>query len=392
MQSQEDQFILAAARLNLSESQISKIQDLCEKGLAWPRLTEIACTHQVGTFIYYSLSKAGLIHLLPDSVTQIFRSNFHRVTLLNTRLLHEFDRLSNIIPHRIIPLKGIDLIQTLYPELGIRYMGDMDILIEKKYALNVWNTLLTEEYKPVSAIAKSDRHGIHNPMSSHLPSLIGKDIAIEVHWNLFRGSQHFELCQDAWGKAIPVSGNTFRLPKEYLLIHLCTHFCKHLQSRVLLRMVCDINEIVSQKEDPIDWDEINHIICHQALRKNMLRALSYSNKLMGTPIPDDWMLKELLNQEHISISALVEKDNSARISSIKIFFRSLREVKNLADRIVFVYRTLIPVKSWMEDKYGELSGVRIFKAYISYWIYLINRHIFKKDIEYAFKGKVSSKS
>lgn len=51
----EEEFILNAARLNLSDENIARLKDLSTKDLDWNLLSKKASFHGVTTFIYYSL-------------------------------------------------------------------------------------------------------------------------------------------------------------------------------------------------------------------------------------------------------------------------------------------------------------------------------------------------
>ena len=49
--------------------------------------------------------------------------------------------------------------------------------------------------------------------------------------------------------------------------------------------------------------------------------------------------------------------------------------------IIFIFRTFVPVKKWMADKYDVTTKGKLFKAYLKYWQYLINVHVFKKEVK-----------
>ena len=65
-------------------------------------------------------------------------------------------------------------------------MCDIDILVEKKYAEDIWKKLLKFGYEEHRSIAKSKFHEIKNIETfNHLPGLHSKEYMVEIHWNIF---------------------------------------------------------------------------------------------------------------------------------------------------------------------------------------------------------------
>ena len=64
----EDTFILNAARINLSEQNISILKEISSNGMDWDSFEKIASRHGVNTYIYYSLTNNGLTEILPKEI------------------------------------------------------------------------------------------------------------------------------------------------------------------------------------------------------------------------------------------------------------------------------------------------------------------------------------
>ncbi len=375
----EDKFILKAVRVNLSEKDISILKEISATGIDWDSFEKKVSMHGVSTFIYYSLKKHDLTEILPEEILGKFKTEYYSVACRNTILLEEFNKLSKTITNKIIPLKGIDLIESLYPSIAIRSMCDIDILVEKEYALENWNKLLHNDFEH-NSIAKSKVHKIVNDkmISKHLPALYTKRYKVEIHWNLFEGNRLYEISKNAWLKPIHDKGNIYKLSNEMMLIHLCSHFYHHLQKGAILRMLCDINEFIFKYKDIIDWDEIERKCSESDLKNEIDTALTYSHVLFNTPLPQSFVSVKIMNKPNITISSLLGGVITLQKYSTKRYFQRLKKVSNPLNMINLIFRTFFPVKAWMVDKYDVTTNRKRFKAYLQYWQDLINTYFLMK--------------
>jgi hypothetical protein len=392
----EDNFILNAARLNLSEENISELKKISKKNINWPLFEKKACVHGVDTFIYYSLKNHNLSELIPSEIFKRFQKHYYEVAYQNSAFLDEVDKLSTIIDDKIVLLKGIDLIQSLYPNIAIRSMVDIDILVDSEKDLDIWNKLKINGFEeliqetferpieePILKISKSSLHRIPIPINNirchHLPGIHNNKCVIEVHCNIFH-SPHFSVESEiAWEKSAPINSNKkiFRLSNEFLLIHLCDHFYYHKHQCAILRMLCDINELILKQSNFINWSEINEISNNSELKNEITTALTYAHVLLNTPVPANFINKKKLKKNSFKLDTLLRGEKEK--SHLSYYFDVLKLMNNPADRIKFIIRTLIPAKDWMNENYHAESGVKLIKAYITYWSYQIRTHIIKKE-------------
>ena len=378
----EENFILNAARINLSEKNIANLKDISSKRINWSFFEKQSSQHRVNTLIYYSLLKYNIVGILPQEIFDKFRLEYLNVLVKNTILLDSFSKLSNLINHKVIPLKGVDLIQRLYPNIAIRSMYDIDILVEKEYAWSTWYTI--KESKQLSKtiegkdVYKSSIHKKYN-RSVHLPPLYTKKYRIEIHYNLFQDNCLYDITKHVWLKSIFTEGNIYRLSNEMMLMHLCSHFYKHyICGTSYLRMLCDINELILKFENSIDWQEIN-IVCNNTDLKNKLTiALSYCFFLLNTPVPKTYISDELNKNKSVTISSLlinkVKKENT-----FEPFLLTFKNINNPFEKTVYIYRIFVPVKEWIADQYNTVTKMKLIAGYLKHWRHLTNKHILKNN-------------
>jgi hypothetical protein len=381
----EDKFILNAARINLSEENISVLKEISSNGINWDNLSQKAARHGVDSFIYYSLKKHNIETIIPEKILEKYKIAYYGNALRNSIFLDEFNKLSKSITNKIITLKGINLIQSLYPNIAIRSMCDIDILVEKEYAIEIYNTLSDKDYQRPQTNSKSTLHAKieTEDLPNHMPALCVNNCSVEIHWNLFNGNRLYEITKSLWTKSSK-SSNVFSLSNEMMLIHLCSHYYKHILYRgTILRMLCDINEFIFNYENTINWDEIKEICHDPELKNEMDIALTYAHVLLNTPIPQDFVSMEIMNRSDITIASLVQYNKP--INAYQRLFLKIIELKYPFKIVIFIFRTFIPVREWMTDRYNIITKWDLFIAYLKYWQYLVNVHILNKEVKLGNK-------
>jgi hypothetical protein len=144
-------------------------------------------------------------------------------------------------------------------------------------------------------------------------------------------------------------------------------------------MLCDINELILDHRSTINWDEIDEICSNAELRNEVITALTYTCVLLKTPIPPSFLNKELLNKNFITLDSLLE----VKQKTVSRFYYCLKSLDKMTDRLVFVFRTFIPVKEWINNEYNTKSNKELIIAYFKYWFHLFMRHALKKDIRFG---------
>ena len=377
----EDAFILNAARISLSEKNISVLKEISKNDMDWELFKKKACIHGVSTFIYYSLTQHGLSGLIPLPVYEQFKNHYYSNAVRNSIFLEEIEKLSNMIENKFVLLKGADLIQNLYPTIAIRSMCDIDILVESKNAKEIWTKLLFSGFQEITQPAKSRIHNIsNNSKLRHLPALYSDRCRVEIHWNLFRMNRLCEITKIALNKSLHFNDNKCILTSELMLIHLCSHFYDHLQTVVILRMLCDLNELIQKYGNSLNWEEIKEICIDPALKKEVDTALTYTHRLLKTPIPQDFILKRTIQELSITLDSINVKRDIPKKTGLYYFFSQIYNLRKPIAIFIFIFRTIVPNKIWMKSRYKISTIGELLRAYFKYWIYLFNRHVLQKPV------------
>ena len=397
----EDAFIFNAARLHLEEQNINALNELAASSLDWQAVASKAEAHGVNHFLYYALKRHGLHELLPKEIFDRFKISYYENAVRNAGLINEFKKIADMLPNRIIPLKGIELIQSLYPNIAIRSMCDIDLLVAQEHAEGNWNMLcdrglkVLPDHVPVKSAVHNER--MWEEAAGHLRTLRSDRAAVEVHWSMFREKKFDWINRKALEKAVHIENNVFRLPHEIMLMHLCLHVYRHT-GNVILRAFCDINEFVLKYQHSLDWREIEEICSDPSLKHELDAVLTCTHILLGTPIPDNFLARQVLRQQEIIRSFFLQKGILQEVlrpgqrEKMRRFFYDVHSITNLSDKAIFVFRTFVPTKEWMRKAEFDVStGLGTAVAYPRYWVHLAIRSVWQKRGLRKFKPEANKR-
>ena len=401
----EDNFILTAARINLSEQECSCLQELSRHNMDWSLIAEKARLHRVQQFLYFSLTKYGLKSLVPDDVFQTFQKSYFRTALRNGKVLNKLRIIDANAPCRIILLKGSDLLLNLYPAIGIRPMYDLDLLVEKENVQRFWNYLKETGFRENPNKA-GFQYKIKYQYNGHLPELLSDYIHLELHWYLFDIDYVDNNFNDITVKSSAIDGthnfNLYAFSNELKLIHLSIHFCLHLGQGYDLRSLCDINELILKNRDSLNWDRFHRICADLDVAAFVYPILTYAKILLKTPVPELALSPVILeNASSITLDSLLagrsqslqsildsyiqEHPESAdkffpqdRQNTYSRFFHQFCQLENITDKMIYLFRFFFPVKEYMDAKNYTHDGASMGLAYFRYWSTFLKRHLLKK--------------
>ncbi|MCI5146342.1 MAG: hypothetical protein D3923_12645, partial [Candidatus Electrothrix sp. AR3] len=240
------------------ESDASRLERLTPPD--WRDLMQQARRHAVLYFLYHRLKTQNLDRHIPADILQTVRTGYFECAWKNNNLYSELSKILKALQSKGIPvilLKGVYLAKTVYSNIALRSMGDIDLLIRKPDLLKAEKTLLELGYR-------SGRKGDIETAcekQNHLPPLRKQNSSpVELHWNIEWPTAPFTIdVEGLWERAQPVSiagVEVLGLSPEDLLLHLCLHTSyRHLYKNGL-RSFCDMRETIRYYRNEIDWEQV----------------------------------------------------------------------------------------------------------------------------------------
>jgi Uncharacterised nucleotidyltransferase len=222
-----------------------------------------------------------------------------RLTAVHNLLLrHELGKTLEALQGNGIPalaLKGIVLAYTAYPDLSLRPMSDVDLLVppgKREEAVLILRTLGYEFPEGVLAMSRDPTRRLSQVREFAPPlRLRASPMLLEVHGHLECSEPMFPMSlEEFWSRSILVDlkGLTVRtLCPEDFLFHLCLHqSCWHRFGMGLLPLV-DLRLLLDSR---LDWNWAG--IAERSLRCGcatwMYLTLELARDLVGAPVPDSF--------------------------------------------------------------------------------------------------------
>ncbi len=333
----EMRLLLLCARTELPESEHPVLLELLQADLSWGNLWEAGHFHGVLPLLYLHL-QALTPRLVPVDMLERLRvrhdTSVHRNLLQTAELLRIVQGLAgNSIP--AIPLKGVVLAHTLYPNPGLREFSDIDVLVRGQDVSQARELLESMGFVSRSDLAAGQEIALGRSMHAHVFCRPAGRMLVDLHWDLAPRYQATGIPVDAlWHRTtkFELGGTELRiLSPEVTLLLLCVHAANHGPvpwPRV--KWVCDVSELLREHRG-LDWRELFALAEAAGCRRMVDLGLAVAAKLLDAPLPDEVERRVLSDQALAPVAALVcrrlledRRDGITRASRLRLSLR-LRE-------------------------------------------------------------------
>jgi hypothetical protein len=343
----------------------------------WSEIVSLSEVEGVGPQLYWVLSKSEKISYLPQSCRDRLRAMYVATRLNNEQILRELENLTSLFEQAEIPvvaLKGICFALTIYPDIGLRPMGDLDLLVP------------ASSFADAVRIAKAAGYNQSFPeaapgldeLLSHAVCFVKMGLpytTLEIH--------HTLVGVDVFQYAVPMSW--FWTQIEYLDEHLteyslqplhqltptaqllygCAHAMLQHGGRITsLRWMYDLDRLVRVNAPRLKWD----LLLSQALKfewsSAVSAALSQLIELFDSPIPkfvlDDLAMSSDRNKERV-----IEMQVPPATHTLEEYqkFKAL----NTAGRLRLFVALVIPTPAYIRWRYKLKTNWALPGWYIHRW-------------------------
>jgi hypothetical protein len=302
-----------AARTRIAPEDEQQLLALVRGTLDWEALWQQGRLHEVLPLLATTMRRIAAQVAVPQpwlarAQRRLYATMIRNTTLADTliEVLAAFGRAGVAV----IPVKGVVLAETIYGGLGLRSLGDLDVLV-RPADLPAARAALKELHFAQEADPgfENAHHPFHDPPYYRPAS--GGDICLELHRGLW-AARFFRLEADAlWARSriTRLHGAEARvLSPEDTLLHLAIH---RSRSALRLRFVCDIAELLRRHGEAFDWDYVLAQARAAGARTTLFYALTLAQELSDAPIPPDMLprlgigqLKRRLLEHTCGVSAL----------------------------------------------------------------------------------------
>jgi len=300
----------------------------------------------------------------------------------NMLTLHNAEILLNAFQKVSIPavgLKGVFLIEHVYPDIGARTMNDIDLLVKKQDLPKCLEVMQELGYRTTTYFSLADE----NIDTKHVPPMERPGGAlVELHWTLLEEDEPFTIDAEAlWERMVPAriaNVDAFALGVEDLILHLCLHLTYQHYLNLGLRGLMDIALVIHKFRPEIDWQKLVEIAQTWGAERVTALTLKLVETQLNIPIPVEAISS--LVPEGIEPSLL---DNARRRLLERVWFDDhftpdlveFSANKNLLSKIkIGLQRVFIPRLALARIYNVPPTSPRIFGLYWKRLIYLIRNY------------------
>ena len=333
----------------------------------WDRIVRRAIEERVGALVFWKLRRDPR---LPDRFRSRLRRELYRAEASSLTLYRELARLlAQGAARRLTPpilLKGGALAATLYEQLGLRPMSDLDLLVGRA-ELDAW--LEAARDTGFRRLCPEMSRGLTEKVHYHvaLAGGVHGETILELHFGLLAGASDWRSPDAVW---FLDRSEAFELPPEVScpparrllpgphLLYLSAHaMLQHGGAQARLIWFHDIHLLVSRLGHRIDWESL--VERAGALRWDaaLRGALSRARDLYGTSIPDSAMeALDVAVAPDSPASGRVRRLSDPTMSRAELVWSELRSVA-ASDRIRWALAILFPRPEYMRWRYPAAGAL-----------------------------------
>ena len=206
----------------------------------WAEAVKFAKAQSLEVMLFLGAEKSG-VHM-PAEVFSALQKRAMLMLAYAVRQDSEADRIFALLRDKnidFLPLKGA-ILRHMYPEIGMRFMSDIDVLIKPEQYPAVEKLMQNEGY---DFVCESDHEYIWDRKNI---------LHIEFHRRLIPSynKDYFAYYGDGWRLAKRDNGSEYKMSDEDFLIYIFTHLAKHYRdSGIGLKHFIDIWVYLSKRPE-----------------------------------------------------------------------------------------------------------------------------------------------
>lgn len=345
-------------------------------GLDWDALLAEAARQGVAPLLYQRLLAGQRLARLPQPAAQALHLAFHRQWGKNQvrmqTLAHVLDLLA-AVGIRPIALKGAGLVLTVYDELAVRPMGDVDLLVAPQEFRPALQQLLAHGG---SATHDEPFDGAYDLVTHHVALVFPRisHVMVELHHQwlslpqrqaglVFIADLRARAQAAQWdGRPVDVLG------VEDQVLHLCGHLAIH--SAVMQRLIWsyDVDQVIRRAGASLDWEAVAQRAQRYQMALPLRQVLANAHEAWGTPLPDGLLAR--LNALPVTAAERQRYGEQAwgPHSRLGDGLQKLAGLPDPAERLRFAWRLALPQWSFMRQHFPNDSPARLAARYPERWL------------------------
>ena len=366
--------LLLASSIHLSDAERLEVKQLVSQIDDWDGFVDRSTGTHLAPILHKNLNACK--ELIPANVVSFLSNAYNQVLVRNIRLYESFAAILGQLNDAgvdCVPLKGIYLAETVYNDLGLRHLSDIDILIRSEDVESVCQLMQKTGWDTKKAVPRSALES-EKFTPAHPYTFYRNGVTVELHTHLYNRHQGADIGETAlWeltneqefcGGIIRQFGN------EMLLQHLCLHLHKHLVGHEL-KMVsfCDIRELTVKYRESFDWDYFETACAQYRCLSEVQEILWLCVKHWKVRIPDSFFKTHVPNDhtearflDYFSGYSVKPSKKLENIASNS--WARFGQLKGFTPRLKFIVGYVFPSSDFMYRHFNLTEGSWLFPWYV----------------------------
>ncbi len=338
----------------------------------WQQLYKRAERHGLSSLIYWSLLND--VSSVPEQIFLKFKQSYLTTLGRNRIFLSELERVVSLLGSQsiqIVLFKGAVFVHSLYEDIGLRPMSDLDILVHKQDIPKAVTMLKEKGYEEPTLLQtemmkKDVTHDVHLRQSEP------PHVDIEVHWLLGGGEKYRQKVDMEWfwNRIVPLEKwgqNVFTLSPTAHLLYLCGHLgYQHGLASIGLLWLVDVARFLNQYSTEIRWDEFVEGAKHLSWSAAAYYTFGQVKRAFDCAPPDEVL-------ERLSAQMSREEEDHVRSMSVISPTRvalALKQFEQLqpSARLRTVISRAFPSLGFMRERYGFRTNWQAVIGYPVRWV------------------------
>ncbi len=362
-----NKFILECLTVRQYGSGLKTASNLAQQtDFDWDQFLHLADEELVSPLLFEILRGRQII---PRAVEESLAQKHDYHARRNLFLLHELGQIvasMNSANVEVIVLKGAALSESIYDNIALRPMRDLDLLIRSEQLPAALRLLASQGYEQISVL---DRDSY--PVGLNKPGI--EAVFIELHRSLFHSlyyQQHLSL-DWFWETARPVTqaSQTMRvLGIEAQILHLCGHIALHHLNDPKLLWLNDLAELINDQKEQISWDLLLDKAQTFQLVLPLRHVLMPLAQEWNAPVPEQTLDELLTLQASASEMHAYALSTAVKRSEGQGYWFRLNEISGWRRRIFYVAKWFFPTPASLRSRYQVTRPFLAPLAYLYHWM------------------------
>lgn len=341
----------------------------------WPLVLRRAHHHGVEGILCLRLQEAGMMAELPADCAHALLEAHYRIKFKNSLLLRQAEILSTsleTIGIRPVLLKGAALLLTVYPDLALRPMRDVDLWVPPQHFREALSHLQQLGWMPIYPEQFRDAYltATHHVALKTADPLDG---IVELHhqW-LSLPARRNSLAQadEIRDRAIEVPlGRTtvLVLAPEDQVLQLAAHQSNHGAGLARLMWALDVDQVIRRAGSDLDWAAVLERAQRYGMGLPLQTLLPELAGQFGATIPAD-VLAELIRLPVADWErAWYGPQAARRRNNLAAVWQRLRGIESGRARLHYARSAAWPSWRTMKTQHPDKGTLQLLARYLGRW-------------------------